>query len=76
MASGSGLTLLDPEAAFANTSRRHAGETLTVITQDGPPIASAVAAAAAPFKKLTGATVIKNMPDNCEPAGSITGCSS
>jgi len=26
--------------------------------------------------KLTGATVIKNMPDNCEPAGSITGCSS
>jgi multiple sugar transport system substrate-binding protein len=57
MASGSGLTLLDPEAAFANTSRKHAGETLTVITQDGPPIASAVAASAAPFKKLTGATV-------------------
>jgi len=24
--------------------------------------------------KLTGATVINNMPDNCEPAGSITGC--
>ena len=57
MASGSGLTLLDPEAAFANASRQHAGETLTVITQDGPPIASAVAASAAPFKKLTGATV-------------------
>lgn len=56
-ASGSGLTLLDPEAAFANTSKMHAGETLTVITQDGPPIASAVAAAAAPFKKLTGANV-------------------
>lgn len=57
MASGSGLTLLDPEAAFANTSRQHAGETLTVITQTGPPIASAVAAAAGPFEKLTGATV-------------------
>ncbi len=57
MASGSGLTLLDPERAFASTSKAHAGQTLTVITQDGPPIASAVAAAAAPFKKLTGATV-------------------
>lgn len=57
MASGTGLTMLDPEAAFADTSRMHAGETLTVITQDGPPIASAVADAAAPFKKLTGANV-------------------
>jgi multiple sugar transport system substrate-binding protein len=57
MASGSGLTLLDPEAAFASTARPHAGQTLTVITQDGPPIASAVTAAAAPFEKLTGAKV-------------------
>jgi len=56
-ASGSGLTLLDPELAFADTTRRHAGETLTVITQSGPPIASAVTAAAGPFKKLTGANV-------------------
>jgi multiple sugar transport system substrate-binding protein len=57
MASGSGLTLLDPERAFAGTTRRHAGETLTIITQDGPPIASAVTAASEPFKKMTGATV-------------------
>jgi multiple sugar transport system substrate-binding protein len=56
-ASGSGLTLLDPERAFAAGSREHAGQTLTVITQDGPPIASAVTAAAAPFEKLTGAKV-------------------
>lgn len=56
-ASGSGLTLLDPEAAFAQTSREYAGQTLTVITQDGPPIASAVTAAAGPFQKLTGASV-------------------
>ena len=33
------------------------GNTLTVITQDGPPIASAVSASIAPFKKQTGATV-------------------
>ncbi|TML83365.1 MAG: extracellular solute-binding protein [Actinobacteria bacterium] len=57
MASGSGLTLLDPEAAFASRSRPHAGQTLTVITQNGPPIASAATAAAAPFEKLTGAKV-------------------
>jgi multiple sugar transport system substrate-binding protein len=57
MASGSGLTFLDPEAAFASTSRPHAGQTLTVITQNGPPIASAATAAAAPFEKLTGAKV-------------------
>lgn len=57
IAAGSGLTFLDPEAAFANTTTQHAGQTLTIITQDGPPIASAVAAAAAPFKKLTGANV-------------------
>lgn len=57
MASGSGLTLLDPEAAFAGGAKMHAGETLTVITQDGPPIASAVSDAMKPFKKLTGATV-------------------
>ncbi|HCG01088.1 MAG TPA: hypothetical protein DEV93_11160 [Chloroflexi bacterium] len=56
MAAGSGLTLLDPEnIAFA--SKEHAGETLTVITQSGPPIASAVQASAAPFKRLTGASV-------------------
>lgn len=55
-ASGTGLTLLDPEKiAFA--SREHAGETITVITQSGPPIASAVEASMAPFKQLTGATV-------------------
>jgi multiple sugar transport system substrate-binding protein len=57
MASGSGLTFLDPEAAFASGTREHAGQTLRVITQDGPPIASAVTAAAAPFEKLTGAKV-------------------
>ena len=58
MAAGSGLTLLDPDhidSAFA--SKEHAGETLTIITQTGPPIASAVEASAAPFKKLTGANV-------------------
>jgi multiple sugar transport system substrate-binding protein len=33
------------------------GKTLTVITQDGPPIASAVSASIEPFKKQTGATV-------------------
>ncbi|GAC1466776.1 MAG: extracellular solute-binding protein [Chloroflexota bacterium] len=55
-AAGSGLTLLDPtKQAYA--SREHSGETLTVITQSGPPIASAVQASMAPFKKLTGATV-------------------
>ena len=32
-------------------------DTLTVITQDGPPIASAVSASIQPFKKRTGATV-------------------
>ncbi len=56
-ASGSGLTLLDPKKAFGSTLKLHAGETLTVITQDGPPIASAVTAATAPFKNLTGANV-------------------
>jgi multiple sugar transport system substrate-binding protein len=56
-ASGSGLTLLDPTRAFGYSLKEHAGETLTVITQDGPPIASAVTDSIAPFKKLTGATV-------------------
>ena len=56
-ASGSGLTLLDPTKAFGSTLKLHAGETLTVITQDGPPIASAVTDATAPFKNLTGADV-------------------
>jgi multiple sugar transport system substrate-binding protein len=56
MAAGSGLTLLDP-FEVAEASQEHAGETLVVITQSGPPIASAVQASAAPFKKLTGATV-------------------
>jgi multiple sugar transport system substrate-binding protein len=56
-ASGSGLTLLDPEKAFGSTLKLHAGETLTVITQNGPPIASAVTNATAPFKKATGADV-------------------
>lgn len=55
-ASGTGLTLLDP-AKITWASHEHAGETLTIITQDGPPIASAVTDAAGPFKKLTGATV-------------------
>jgi len=55
-AAGTGLTLLDPEnATFA--SNEHAGETLRVITAPGPAIASAVVDSAAPFKKLTGATV-------------------
>jgi len=58
-AAGSGLTLLDPtKQAYA--SREHSGETLTVITQSGPPIASAVQASMAPFKKLT-----------CERSGSF-----
>ena len=56
VATGTGLTLLDP-AKIVHASREHAGETLTVITQSGPPIASAVQASMAPFKKLTGATV-------------------
>ena len=56
VATGTGLTLLDP-AKIVRASRDHAGETLTVITQSGPPIASAVQASMAPFKKLTGATV-------------------
>lgn len=56
VASGTGLTLLDPEH-ITYASSEHAGQTLTVITQDGPPIASAVQDAMAPFKKLTGATV-------------------
>jgi multiple sugar transport system substrate-binding protein len=56
MAAGSGLTLLDP-FDVAEASQEHAGETLVVITQSGPPIASAVQASAAPFKKLTGANV-------------------
>jgi multiple sugar transport system substrate-binding protein len=55
-ASGTGLTLLDPEN-ITWASNEHAGQTLTVITQSGPPIASAVQASMAPFKKLTGATV-------------------
>jgi multiple sugar transport system substrate-binding protein len=56
MASGTGLTLLDPEN-ITYASNEHAGETLTVITQSGPPIASAVQASIAPFKRLTGANV-------------------
>src|SRR5579884_2596562 len=56
VAAGSGLTLID-ESKIAWASRDHAGETLTVITQSGPPIASAVQASMEPFKKLTGATV-------------------
>src|SRR5438034_2255540 len=56
-ASGSGLTLLDPRRAFGYSLKEHAGETLTVITQDGPPIASAITDSIAPFKNLTGATV-------------------
>ncbi len=56
VAAGSGLTLVD-ESKIAWASREHAGETLTVITQSGPPIASAVQASMEPFKKLTGATV-------------------
>jgi multiple sugar transport system substrate-binding protein len=56
LAAGSGLTLLDP-TKIASASREHAGETITVITQSGPPIASAVQASMEPFKKLTGANV-------------------
>jgi len=56
-ASGSGLTLLDPTRAFGYSLKQHAGETLNVITQDGPPIASAVTDSIGPFKNLTGATV-------------------
>lgn len=56
VAAGTGLTLID-ESKIAWASREHAGETLTVITQSGPPIASAVQASMEPFKKLTGATV-------------------
>jgi multiple sugar transport system substrate-binding protein len=56
MASGTGLTLLD-ESGTALASNEHAGETITVITQSGPPIASAVQASMAPFEKLTGAKV-------------------
>src|SRR5579884_3099002 len=56
VAAGSGLTLID-ESKIAFASQEHAGETLTVITQTGPPIASAVQASMAPFKKLTGANV-------------------
>lgn len=55
-ASGTGLTLLDP-AKISFASNEHAGETLKVITGPGPAIASAVVDSAAPFKKLTGATV-------------------
>ncbi len=58
VAAGSGLTLIDPEEVMkGKSSRDFAGQTLTVITQSGPPIASAVVAATAPFKKLTGANV-------------------
>jgi len=56
MASGTGLTLLDPES-ITYASNEHAGETLNVTTQTGPPLASAVEAAVAPFKKLTGAKI-------------------
>jgi multiple sugar transport system substrate-binding protein len=56
VAAGTGLTLIDPSLP-ARASREHAGETLTLITQNGPPIASAVTDAMEPFKKLTGATV-------------------
>jgi len=56
VAAGTGLTLIDPTLP-ARASREHAGETLTLITQNGPPIASAVQDAMEPFKKLTGATV-------------------
>ena len=56
MAAGTGLTLLD-ETGTALASKEHAGETITVITQSGPPIASAVQASMAPFQKLTGAKV-------------------
>ena len=56
VAAGSGLTLVDPSLPV-RASREHAGETITVITQVGPPIASAVQDAMAPFQKLTGATV-------------------
>src|SRR5436305_3344363 len=55
--SGSGLTLLDPTRAFGYALKEHAGETLTVITQDGPPIASAITDSIGPFKDVTGATV-------------------
>src|SRR5438477_343032 len=55
-ASGSGLTLLDPTRAFGYALKEHAGETLTVITQDRPPIASAIAdkGLSAAFKKEFG----------------------
>jgi multiple sugar transport system substrate-binding protein len=56
-ASGTGLTFLDASRAFGYSQKEHAGETLTVITQDGPPIASAITDSIAPFKNLTGATV-------------------
>ncbi len=56
MAAGTGLTLLD-ETGTALASKEHAGETITVITQSGPPIASAVQDSMAPFQKLTGAKV-------------------
>jgi len=56
VAAGTGLTLLDPNLP-AYATREHAGETLNVVTQSGPPIASAVQASMEPFQKLTGAKV-------------------
>lgn len=64
-ASGTGLTLLDgcTSSSSSSTNVKKAvsnnfnGQTLTVITQTGPPIASAVQDSMAPFKKATGATV-------------------
>src|SRR5690242_7867423 len=51
-ATGTGVSLLD-----ACSSGSSGADTLRVFTQTGPPIASAVAASAAPFKKKTGVKV-------------------
>lgn len=63
-ATGTGLTFLESCGGSTSTSSSPSagasdfkGQTLTVVTQTGPPIASAVEASMEPFQQATGATV-------------------
>jgi multiple sugar transport system substrate-binding protein len=57
-ASGTGLTWLEScGGSSSGSSTDFNGQTLTVVTQTGPPIASAVQKSIEPFKKATGANV-------------------
>jgi multiple sugar transport system substrate-binding protein len=59
-ATGTGLTFLEScggSSPSGGGGSNFKGQTLTVVTQTGPPIASAVQASMAPFQKATGAKV-------------------